>query len=91
MLAFEENVEFHRLLSKASKNHVFIIVSESLLAMLSHFRSRLDEVGLDRSKTVTKYHEDILAAIISGQRDQAFKLLEKHLMEVHRICSGETL
>jgi DNA-binding FadR family transcriptional regulator len=89
LLAFEENLEFHRLLARASKNHVFIIVSESLLAMLSHFRSRLNNVGIERSESVTRYHEEILTSIINGQRDLAFELLEKHLMEVHLICTGE--
>ena len=33
--AFMENIEFHRLLARTSKNYVFLIVMESLLAVLT--------------------------------------------------------
>lgn len=90
VLAFEENVEFHRLLTKASRNHVFMVVMEPLLTILSDFRSRLANVGIDRSKSVTQAHEDMLNAIIAKDHERAEALLVEHLLEVREICSGDT-
>ena len=83
--AFEENIEFHRLLAKSSKNHVFILVIESILAVLSDFRSRVNEVGIDRSRAVTICHEKILRAVQAKNRKEALRILEVHLGEVREI------
>ena len=77
--AFRENVEFHKLLARASKNQVFVIVMESLMTVVADFRSRLD-VKLDVSRRVTAGHEDIVQAIKQRDREQAAQLLEKHLI-----------
>ncbi len=39
--AFEENVQFHKLLARASKNQVFVAVMESIGTMVAYFRSLL--------------------------------------------------
>jgi DNA-binding FadR family transcriptional regulator len=94
ILATEENIQFHELLAKASKNHVFVIVAGSILAVLRELLSRLtlnlktsnDAVGYNdevlKSKNAVGYHEDILNAIIEKRRDEAIHLLERHLLEV---------
>ncbi len=79
--AFSENIEFHKLLAEASKNHVFVIVIQSIMAVVADFLSRL-EPNLEKSKRVVKAHEDILNAIISKRGDEAITLLEKHLLQV---------
>jgi DNA-binding FadR family transcriptional regulator len=83
--AFEEHIEFHRLLARSSRNHVFILVMESILAVLSDFRSRVNEVGLDRSREVTLCHEKILRAVEAKDRQEAARVMEEHLREVRKI------
>lgn len=80
--AFEENIEFHRLLAKSSKNHVFLLVMESILAVLSDFTTRDNDVSLDRSKGVTLCHERILRAIQERNKEEASRALEEDLMNV---------
>lgn len=79
-IAYEENIEFHRLLAKASRNHVFIIVMESILAVMSDFRSRSHSINLEKSIRVTNDHERILDAVAAGQKERALELMQKHLM-----------
>lgn len=79
--AFSENVEFHRLLAKASKNHLFVIVVQSIMTIVADFLSRL-EPDLEKSKQVVEDHENILNEIIRGKSDGAIRSLEKHLLEV---------
>ena len=79
--AFNENVQFHRLLASASKNNVFVLIVESMMAVVADFLSRL-EPDLERSKQVVKNHEDILNAIIRRKGDEAVISLENHLREV---------
>lgn len=79
--AFSENVEFHRLLAKASKNYLFVIVMEAIMAIVADFLSRL-EPDLKVSKEVVEAHERILNAIIKGKGEESIALLEKHLLEV---------
>jgi DNA-binding FadR family transcriptional regulator len=38
---FEPNIHFHKLLARATKNYVFIILVESLMAVVAHFHSML--------------------------------------------------
>jgi GntR family transcriptional repressor for pyruvate dehydrogenase complex len=79
--AFEKNVEFHRLIAKASKNHLFVIVMESIIAVVADFRSR---IGLDIkvSRRATDEHEEIVQAIKERDRERAAGLMEKHLSYV---------
>ena len=81
--AFEENINFHRLLAKASKNHVFVLVMESLMAVESDFRSRFQKIDLAKSIEITKLHEDMLQAIINGDYHLAQGVLEKLIHMVH--------
>lgn len=80
-MATDENIEFHNLLAKASKNHVFVIVAGSILALLEDLLCRLTP-DLEVSKKALKSHEDILKAIIAKDRAAAIKSLEKHLLKV---------
>jgi DNA-binding FadR family transcriptional regulator len=81
MQAFSENVQFHRLLAKASKNFVFVLVQGAIMAIVADFLSRL-EPDLEKSKQVVNSHEDILNAIVERKGDKAITLLENHLLEV---------
>jgi len=81
MRATEENFEFHSLLARASKNPVFVITVESIMALHANFISRL---GFDYevSKNVVTFHEDILKALEEKRRDEAIHLFEEHMLEV---------
>jgi len=83
--AFEENINFHRLLAKASKNHVFVMVMESLMAVESDFRSRFQQIDLAKSIEITKLHENMLQAIINGDYHLAQGVLETLIHMVHKM------
>lgn len=79
-LATEENTQFHSLLAEASKNHVFVIAVDSIMALLrDHLRLGPD---IETSADVVAYHETILNAIINKNRSEALRTLENHLFEV---------
>ena len=92
--AVDENIRFHKLLARASKNQLFVIVVEAVTAAIRHFLSALgpDAESSDserwynenvmNSKNTLAYHEDILNAIIAKKLDQAIDILEDHLLEV---------
>jgi GntR family transcriptional regulator, transcriptional repressor for pyruvate dehydrogenase complex len=77
--AFHENIHFHRLLAKASKNFVFSIVMESLITVYIEFKSKATDVTLSQSRTIMETHEKILSAIVERNREKAVKLLENDL------------
>jgi len=88
IIAFEENVDFHKVLARASKNYLYIILVESLMAVVSDFHSRLESVGIERSRRVTTYHEEILDAIVGQEFEKAMYLFEEHLGEVRELLTG---
>jgi GntR family transcriptional repressor for pyruvate dehydrogenase complex len=79
--AFGENIEFHRLLAKCSKNPVFVIVMESIMAVVTDFLSRL-KPSRKNSNLVVKSHEELIEAIIQRDTELALGLLEEHLLSV---------
>lgn len=83
VLATDINLEFHMLLSKASKNQVFDIVVRAILELLRELLSRLPP-DLGVSKAAVDAHESILSAIITRRKDEAEALLAGHLEEVKR-------
>ncbi|MBW1911671.1 MAG: FadR family transcriptional regulator, partial [Deltaproteobacteria bacterium] len=70
IMATEENIEFHRLLAKASKNPVFLIVAKSITDVVGNLLSRA-KPDTETSKNVVEYHEKILKAVIEKKRDEA--------------------
>ncbi len=93
LLATEENIQFHRLLAKASKNHVFVITLEAIMALVGDFLSHIGP-NVETSGNVVRYHEAILEAIEEKDRERALKLLEQHLLEVrdrlNRLVTSES-
>jgi len=84
---FEENTSFHKLLAKASKNYIYVIVIEALMAVLSDFHSGMEKVKLERSRRITKYHEDILLTIMKRNYTKSVDLLDKLLKEVGAVLT----
>jgi len=92
--AIHENIEFHNLLAKASKNNVYPVVVGSIAAATRDLLTRLidetlSEKGLseyDENMVNTKIavvsHKAILAAIRKRDKKTAVQLLEQHLHEV---------
>jgi DNA-binding FadR family transcriptional regulator len=90
----DENIQFHNLMAKASKNHFFVIVVEALSSAVRHFMTQLGSNSQNsddsewyresilKSKNTLSYHEDILDAITSKDQQRAGELLEAHLQEV---------
>ncbi len=83
--AYEENIEFHRLLAKASKNHTFTIVMESILSVFSELKSRHAAVQLRESRAITDLHEAITDALATKQRSTAAELLQEDLLAAEGI------
>jgi len=69
------------LLAKASKNHVFVIVLEAIMALVGDFLSQIVP-DLEASANVVRYHEEILAALVAEDQEKALELCKQHLLEV---------
>jgi GntR family transcriptional regulator, transcriptional repressor for pyruvate dehydrogenase complex len=78
--AFDTNVQFHKLLARASKNLVFLIVMESIVPVISDSRSQLGH-RLEVSERCVVEHEVILDTVRRKDR-MAIDLLEQHLVRV---------
>ncbi len=94
LIVIDENIQFHKLLARASKNHLFVIVVEAITTAVRHFLSQLGpdskfsdnekwyNESIIRSKNTLEYHQHILDAIVARDLEQAVERLEKHLLEV---------
>jgi len=88
--AYDENVDFHRILARASKNYTFCIVMESIMAVFSDFKSRATTVTPEQSKNIIKGHEAIVDAIAAKKKKLAIELLGKDLASAGRILLGNS-
>jgi DNA-binding FadR family transcriptional regulator len=78
---FEDNVRFHKLLARATKNYVFVILVESLMTVVAHFHSML-EIDLATIKSAHRAHFLILDAIEKDDEPRAQAELEKDILHV---------
>ncbi|MBP7528404.1 MAG: FadR family transcriptional regulator [Syntrophorhabdaceae bacterium] len=76
--AFEENIGFHILLAKTSKNGVFTIVVESIMAIVADFLSRIPQT-LEISARIMGEHKQMVDAIVEHDKERAIKLMDAHL------------
>jgi GntR family transcriptional regulator, transcriptional repressor for pyruvate dehydrogenase complex len=83
--AYEENIDFHRILARASKNYTFSIVMESIMAVFADFKSRAVAVKPEQSRMIIEGHEAIVGAIAAKKKKLAIELLEKDLTIAGRI------
>ena len=74
--AFYENIQFHRLLARASKNQMLAILMELIMLIYENFLCPLEASS---SKKVVSCHERILDAVIAKDRHKAVALLEEDL------------
>jgi len=80
---FKDNIEFHKSLAKASKNKMFVILVDALMAVVADFLSRL-QPDFEISRKVIYEHERILDALKRRKLEEADALLEDHILEVGR-------
>ena len=81
MRVFEDNMEFHKLLARATGNYVYVIVVESLMTVVAHFHSIL-RIGRRTIRSGYEFHQRILDAIEKGDYSTAQAELEKDILEV---------
>lgn len=79
--AFEENINFHIFLAKASHNNVFVMVVESIMAIVADFLSRIPQT-LEISSGVLNDHKAILDALTERNENHAIILMDRHLNKV---------
>ena len=84
----DENIQFHMLLAKASKNNMFVLVVGSIAAVVKDLLSRISPHGKPQMHVALKsantldYHTKILEAMEAGNSEEAMNLLSSHLLEV---------
>ena len=94
IMAIDENVEFHNLLARTSRNHVFVMVVGSIMAVVRDHTSRLT-ASLEGKNRVLRYsesviisrnavdiHEEIVNAVLEKDREKAMVLMDTHVREV---------
>jgi len=81
----EENIQFHNLLARATKNQVFSIVVETLMAILHDYHTRIP-TNKEVSRKSIERHEELLEAVGRREKERAIQSLTGHLTEVkHRL------
>ena len=81
MRVFEDNMEFHKLLARATGNYVYVILIESLMTVVAHFHSIL-RIGRRTIRSGYEFHQRILDAIENSDHSTAQAELEKDILEV---------
>ncbi len=76
--AREQNLVFHQLIAKGSKNPVFISLHNALLDILRHFLSQFSSPP-EHSKKVLEGKKDILRYIKENNLEKALSAMEKHI------------
>ena len=87
-LFFQENQRFHELIAHASDNVVFASMVNSLLNVL-HGTSMGYDYATDRRRNTVKAHETILAALKSGDPDEAEAAMKRHIDGYTRTSKGQ--
>lgn len=78
---FKINLEFHRILARASRNHMFFIMVDSMMAVIADFYSRIPP-DFEISKEVIPLHEEIVEAVRGRNLERALIILEKHIPHI---------
>jgi GntR family transcriptional repressor for pyruvate dehydrogenase complex len=79
--ATEENVSFHVLLAKASKNPLLEMIQESISRIVYTLLQSL-KTDVEYSTRVVQYHRDICRAVCDRDGALAGKLMEEHILDV---------
>ena len=80
--AFEENLNFHKLMASATGNFMFVILMESTMTVVAHFHSVL-RIGVNTVRGAHKAHLRIIdAELEKGDQRRAEWNLEKHILAI---------
>jgi GntR family transcriptional repressor for pyruvate dehydrogenase complex len=82
VIARQNNIEFHVLLAKASKNPIFEMIEESVMSLVSYFLKQL-KTDTAYSARVLNYHKEIFEAIKAKDLAVAREKMEEHLIDVN--------
>lgn len=74
--------KFHQNIAKASKNHIFELLIESIMVVYAEFLSRL-EPDPKRARKVLNNHKNLLKAIENKDEDKVISYFEAHLDHVN--------
>jgi len=88
--AFQEHVDFHRLLAKTSKNYTLTVIVEIVLAVFSDFASGYRPLSLKESKRMAGLHEAIVDALAAKKKAAAVGFLLKDLSLAERRLKAKT-
>jgi DNA-binding FadR family transcriptional regulator len=77
----EINYEFHRLLARATRNPVLIILTDALLEMTRHF---ITAIGYQPNRYVLPSRRRLLAALHAGDAEAAAKEMATMLKRLQR-------
>ncbi len=77
----KENIDFHKIIAKATKNQVFVIIMESIMAVLTVFLSRY-RLDLEVQKYIVEEHQKMLEALKNNEPTKAYNYLENYLCVV---------
>jgi DNA-binding FadR family transcriptional regulator len=78
---FDESFEFHILLAKASKNHVFVVLVEAINIIHRRLRSQKPP-NFTMVREFVEKHEQILEALVEKDRRKAIRLLEEDTRQI---------
>lgn len=74
----KENIDFHKIIAKATKNHVFVIIMESIMAVLTVFLSRY-QLDLEVQRYIVEEHQKMFEALKDNDPTKAYNHLEGYL------------
>jgi GntR family transcriptional regulator, transcriptional repressor for pyruvate dehydrogenase complex len=75
------HLDFHRLLGRATKNPVMVIVIEALIDVMEHF---IKEIGQSRNPWVLPSRRRFMKHFEAGESDAAVAEMEQHLERLNR-------
>ncbi len=83
----ENNVRFHLLLARSTKNPLFGMIIQSIMDAVYFYLIRLTP-DMDYIKKVLNYHKEIYDAIEEKDLKTAREKLEEHILDVNTMLSG---
>lgn len=72
------NIQFHILAAEATGNHVYVLIEQSIMAVLSDFLTR-SEITLVNSKTTVDCHTSLIQALQDRDQDAVMSWLYRDL------------
>ncbi|HEY6418545.1 MAG TPA: GntR family transcriptional regulator [Candidatus Binataceae bacterium] len=75
------HLEFHRIIARATKNPVMVIVMEALVDVMQHF---IQAIGQKRNPWVLPSRRRFMKHFEAGERDAAVAEMEQHLLRLNR-------